>query len=224
MMQFPYGAVYFRKSNPPKQDWERDYQTAKEDGFNIFRHWFMWGAIEIAPGVYDWEDYDRQMDLAAQMGLKVVIAEFMDAVPEWLYHSRKDLMFRHADGSVAANQMGVSCPAGGFGAGLCLDNEEARELGAGFLKALATHYKGHPALLGYDIWNESNFAPDVCYCEATLSGSGCRRNTAIYRRWAKPGADTATRHGSRSSRLGFLISIWNPWTGFAFDSKMYISR
>lgn len=167
MMQFPYGAVYFRKSNPPKQDWERDYQTAKEDGFNIFRHWFMWGAIEIAPGVYDWEDYDRQMDLAAQMGMKVVIAEFMDAVPEWLYHSRKDLMFRHADGSVAANQMGVSCPAGGFGAGLCLDNEEARELGAGFLKALATHYKGHPALLGYDIWNESNFAPDVCYCEAT---------------------------------------------------------
>jgi hypothetical protein len=22
-MQFPYGAVYFRKSNPPKEDWAR---------------------------------------------------------------------------------------------------------------------------------------------------------------------------------------------------------
>jgi len=25
---FPFGAVYFRKSNPPEQDWERDHQTA----------------------------------------------------------------------------------------------------------------------------------------------------------------------------------------------------
>ena len=23
--KFPYGAVYFRKSNPPREDWERDY-------------------------------------------------------------------------------------------------------------------------------------------------------------------------------------------------------
>ena len=55
-MLIPYGAVYFRKSNPPKEDWERDYQTAAQDGLNIFRHWFMWGCIEIAPGVYDWDD------------------------------------------------------------------------------------------------------------------------------------------------------------------------
>jgi beta-galactosidase len=32
---FPYGAVYFRKSNPPHEDWARDYQTAAEDGINI---------------------------------------------------------------------------------------------------------------------------------------------------------------------------------------------
>ena len=39
---FPYGAVYFRKSNPPKEDWERDYKTASEDGMNIFRHGVWW--------------------------------------------------------------------------------------------------------------------------------------------------------------------------------------
>ena len=66
---FPYGAVYFRKSNPPREDWERDYRVAAEDGMNIFRHWFMWGSIERAPGVYDWADYDRQMDLAAENGI-----------------------------------------------------------------------------------------------------------------------------------------------------------
>ena len=61
----PYGAVYFRKSNPPPEDWARDYRTAAEDGMNLFRHWFLWSAVEVAPGEYDWADYDRQLDLAA---------------------------------------------------------------------------------------------------------------------------------------------------------------
>ena len=69
--QVPFGAVYFRKSNPPQQDWERDYKTAAEDGLNVFRHWFMWSAIERAPGKFDWDDYDRQLDLAVVLLLQV---------------------------------------------------------------------------------------------------------------------------------------------------------
>jgi len=78
---FPYGAVYFRKSNPPEAEWARDHQTAARIGMNTFRHWFMWSAIEVAPGKYDWRDYDRMMDLAAQNGIKVVIAELITAAP-----------------------------------------------------------------------------------------------------------------------------------------------
>ena len=43
---FPYGAVYFRKSNPPEQDWARDHQTAARMGMNTFRHWFMWAPLK----------------------------------------------------------------------------------------------------------------------------------------------------------------------------------
>jgi beta-galactosidase len=71
---FPYGSVYFRKTNPPRDDWERDYQTAREDGMNAFGHWFIWSAIEVAPGVYDWEDYDRHLALAGANGMKTIIA------------------------------------------------------------------------------------------------------------------------------------------------------
>ena len=56
---FPFGAVYFRKSSPPEQDWENDHRTAADLGMNIFRHWFMWASIETSPGHYDWRDYDR---------------------------------------------------------------------------------------------------------------------------------------------------------------------
>ena len=79
---FPYGAVYFRKSNPPREDWERDYQTAAQDGMNTFRHWILWSGIEAAPGVYDWEEYDRQLDLAAENGIKTIIAEQTKIAPE----------------------------------------------------------------------------------------------------------------------------------------------
>src|SRR6202022_2290773 len=70
---FPYGAVYFRKSNPPAEDWARDHETAAKIGMNTFRHWFMWSAIEVADGRDDWRDYDRMMDLAAQNHMSVVV-------------------------------------------------------------------------------------------------------------------------------------------------------
>jgi hypothetical protein len=82
----PYGAVYFRKSNPPKEDWERDYALAARDGMNCFRHWLLWSAIEVAPGKYDWDDYDRQMDLAAKYSIKTIIADILCTAPAMGFH------------------------------------------------------------------------------------------------------------------------------------------
>ena len=168
---FPYGAVYFRKSNPPEQDWARDHQTAARIGMNIFRHWFMWGAIETAPGNYDWRDYDRMMDLAAQNGIKVVIAELVTSAPEWAYRKYAYARYRASDGGVLNSSIGGSSATGGF-PGLCLDNPEVRAAAEKFLIALVEHYRNHPALLGYDLWNENTYnggSPNkmYCYCEAT---------------------------------------------------------
>ena len=165
---FPYGAVYFRKSNPPKDDWATDYGTASEDGMNIFRHWFLWSAIEVAPGVYDWEDYDRQLDLAAENGLKTIIAEMITAAPEWAYRKYAHARFETREGRPVESGMSGSCFTGGF-PGLCLDNEDYRELAGSFLTALVNRYKDHPGLGGYDVWNESNYRPELCYCPATAA-------------------------------------------------------
>ena len=169
--QIPYGAVYFRKSNPPKEDWERDYKIAAEDGMNIFRHWFMWGAIEITPGVYDWEDYDRQMELGEKYGIKTIISEMITSVPEWVYKKYNHLLYEDADGKKAKSIMGGSSTSGGFAkgsaGGLCLDHEESRELAGKFLTELANRYKDSHSMLGYDIWNECNYSSDICFCSAT---------------------------------------------------------
>lgn len=168
-LDFQYGAVYFRKSNPPKADWERDYAQAARDHMNIFRHWFLWGAIEVAPGQYDWADYDEQLDLAAKYGIRTVVAEQISSVPEWMARAHPD-WFEKPDGETGQPvQTGLSpsCATGGFGPGLCLDHPKAREAAGGFLRALASRYKLHPGMYAYDIWNESNHAPRICRCEHT---------------------------------------------------------
>jgi beta-galactosidase len=169
--QTPFGAVYFRKSNPPREDWERDYGVASEDGLNVFRHWFMWSAIERRPGVYDWDDYDRQMDLAARHGIKTIIAELTHTVPDWAWRKFAHARQIRADGRELEPIMGVSAAVGGFahnggGAGaLTLNCPEVKAAAGAFLTALATRYKGHPGLLGYDVWNEVNYSADVDYSE-----------------------------------------------------------
>jgi beta-galactosidase len=163
---FPYGAVYFRKSNPPREDWARDYQTAAEDGMTAFRHWCLWGAVEVAPGVFDWDDYDAQLDLAAENGIKTIIAEMVTSAPEWAWRELAHARYEGRDGSHARSGMSGSCVAGGF-PGLCLDNDDAREAAGRFLTELAFRYREHPGLGGYDVWNECNYPADRCYCPAS---------------------------------------------------------
>lgn len=193
--KFPYGAVYFRKSNPPREDWERDYQVAREDGNNIFRHWFLWSAIEIQPGVFDWSEYDRQLDLAAENGMKTIIAEMTTAAPEWAFRQCAHARFETRTGQKVNSQMSVSCVTGGF-PGLCLDNEDFKAVAENWIRELVSRYKDHPGLGGYDIWNECNYGHDVCYCPATQ---------AKFRTWLK-------------KKYGTLKALGEAWYRYSYAS------
>ena len=55
---------------------------------------------------------------------------------------------------------------------MCLDNPDVQALAQTFLVALVEHYRNHPALFGYDLWNEgTSFGGNprrmYCYCEGT---------------------------------------------------------
>ena len=164
----PYGAVYYRKSNPPREDWERDYAQAAGDGMNTFRHWFMWSAIETAPGTWDWEECDRQLDLAAENNMQTIIAEQIRFAPDWAYRQFAGCELRTADGRAAASGSDPSAAIAGT-PGLCLDHPQVREAAEAFLRALVTRYKDHPGLGGYDLWNECNVLEEYCYCTATVA-------------------------------------------------------
>jgi len=168
---FPYGAVYFRKSNPPEEDWAKDHRTAAQMGINNFRHWFMWSAIEVAPDKFDWRDYDRMFELAAENGIKVTVAEMITAAPEWMFDRYPHARFLASDDSVITSQISGSSATGGF-PGLCLDNEDVKSRAEAFLTQLVERYRNHPAIWAWDLWNEHSWpggAPPkmLCYCQAT---------------------------------------------------------
>lgn len=192
-MEFPYGAVYFRKTNPPRQDWARDYRTAAEDGMTHFRHWFMWAGVEYQRGVFDWQDYDEQMDLAAEHGLKTIIAEHIMVAPEWAFLELPDARLESADGRRQDSRMQVSATIGGS-PGLCLDHPAAREHAGRFLTELVTRYRDHPAMAGYDVWNECNVPESFCHCPATA---------AEFRTWLK----------ARYATLAHLRQAWGRYYG-----------
>lgn len=196
---FHYGAVYFRKSNPPAQDWARDHALAAKIGMTTFRHWFMWSAIEIAPGKYDWSDYDAQLDLAARNGLKVVIAEMMTAAPEWAFSQFPHARYLSADGRRVDSGISASSATGGF-PGLCLDNQDVRALAEKWLSTLVHRYKDHPALYAYDLWNEHTMQGGsaqnmYCYCDASK-----RR----FREWLK-------------AKYGSLDSLGKAWYRYSYS-------
>ena len=221
---FPFGAVYFRKSNPPEQDWERDHKTAAQMGVNIFRHWFMWASIENSPGRYDWRDYDRMVELEGQNHIKVVIAEIINGAPEWMWDKYPHARHVGSDGSESFPSVGGSSATGS--APLCLDNEDVLGEAGKFLTALVERYRDKPATLGYDVWNEGG--TQECFCRATQ---------AKFREWLKAKYGTLDALGRAWHRysLGDWESVHPPrgtggypdsldWLAFRRDDAIRLLR
>ena len=182
LTDFVYGAVYFRRTNPPPEDWERDYQTAAEDGHNIFRHWFLWGAIEQAPGVYDFSEYDPHFELAEKHGIKVIIGEMLTSAPEWAFDRWPEARLEHRDGTPDHSGMNAAAVSGGF-PGLSLNHPEVRAAAGRFLTAMAEHYRGHPAFGGWDLANEMKFPQTPNEDQADYDFSPATQ--AKFRTWLK---------------------------------------
>ncbi len=221
---FPFGAVYFRKSSPPEQDWEHDHQVAAGLGVNVFRHWFMWASIETSPGKYDWRDYDRMVELEGQNHIKVIVAENVTGAPEWMWDKYPHA--RNESGSGDDSYPGVVTGSATGNALMCLDNEEVRAEAGKFLTALATRYRDKPAMMGYDLWNESN--PQECFCEASQEK---------FREWLKAKYGTIENLGKAWHRysladwkyvhpphgtIGYLDAL--DWRAFCRDDAIRLLR
>lgn len=171
---FYYGTQYYRPPNPDPADWDRDLGRISELGFNLVKLWAMWNHCNPRRGEYDFSALERLARLCEKHGLKFIINSILENAPYWLAHEHPEGLYCANDGMRVHLQARPNTPGGGW-PGMCLDNEPVREAAAGFLAALAGRFKGHPALYGYDVWNETfHELPEYyggrtfCYCEASI--------------------------------------------------------
>jgi len=176
-----FGVQYYRTPTPRPEDWERDLKTIADLGFNIVRFWAMWNFIHVSEDTFDFSHLDRLMELAERFGLKAIINLIPENAPYWLAEKYPRARYLSQSGIRVDLMARPNTPGGGW-PGLCFDNDEVVEMAERFFKATATRYKGHPALYGYDVWNEPHFevaqyfGEVFCYCEASQEK---------FRRWLK---------------------------------------
>ena len=150
---FVFGTQYYRAPTPEPECWETDMQRMRELGFNQVKFWVQWRWSHLRNDRYFFEDLDRLMDLAQANNLKVTLNIILDVAPTWLYEKYPDAKPVLGDGTVVEPMGPMYRQIGGF-PGPCYSHPGALAERKKFFAETIKHFKGHPALEMWDVWNE----------------------------------------------------------------------
>lgn len=171
------GPQYYRPPFPVDKYWEDDFKLMADSGLNTVQLWIVWAWVEARSGQFNFEDYDRLVEMVGKAGLQVVLSTIAAIHPYWIH--------REAPGSEMIDNAGrrvVSMNRGenhyGLTPGGCTDHPGVRERMGAFIRACGERYRSAPHLAGWDAWNELRWNVQaggmVCYCDHTM---------AAYRKW-----------------------------------------
>lgn len=160
--------------------WRKDLQQIKSLGFNTVRTWVEWTACEKDEGLYDFGALALIVDLAGEIGLKVIVQVYIDSAPDWVGARYPAAKFVSSNGVAVQSQASP---------GFCFDHPGVRDKILRFFGEAAKVVKEKPAFYGWDLWSEPhiiNWAEvyyvgnlenvQFCYCPSTQ---------ARFREWLK---------------------------------------
>ncbi|AIQ68777.1 beta-galactosidase [Paenibacillus graminis] len=155
--QFELGVCYYPE-HWPEEMWAGDYRRMVETGFTIVRMAeFAWSIFEPEEGNFQFELFDKAIDLAHSYGLKVILGTPTATPPAWLTNRYPEVLNVTDEGVTLQHGMrrhyNYSSP-------------KYRELCAGITRQLAQHYANHPGVVGWQIDNELNCEINVFYSES----------------------------------------------------------
>ena len=175
---FIFGTQYYRAPTPEEQCWEPDFKKMSSLGMNMVKFWAQWRWSHRSEEKFYFDDLDRLMDLAAANNMKVTINVIFDVAPIWLYTNFPDAKQITASGHVV-EPYAVGHRQIGGNPGPCYNHPGALIERKKFLSAVLEHFKNHPAMSMWDVWNEPeqcypSRTPDlktlVCYCPNCVTG------------------------------------------------------
>ncbi|MEI7675145.1 MAG: beta-galactosidase [Bacteroidales bacterium] len=144
----PIGAYYYPEHWDESQ-WERDLKRMFELGFE-FTHMaeFAWARIEPEEGKYDFSWLDKNVELAAKYGLKVIMCTPTPCPPAWLTQKHPEILLEDASGYTVKH-------------GMRLNANGANPVYQAYIRKvvieMARRYGRNPAVCGWQIDNEPHF-------------------------------------------------------------------
>ena len=163
---------------------DEDMAMMKAAGLNVIRiAESTWSTCEPQPGVFDFTYVDRALDAANRAGIDVIVGTPTYAVPSWLVKLDPSVL------AVTPNGQGK------YGARQIMDivNATYRFYGERVIRKLISHVADHPAVIGYQVDNET------MTCSACSSSTCGRSSTAI---WTSSTTTSALTTGPTASTPG----------------------
>jgi beta-galactosidase len=143
--QILFGAAYYDEYAPADR-LDEDVKLMQAAHITVVRiAESTWGTMETAPGVFDFHHIDRTLNAMHKAGIKVIIGTPTYAIPTWLARQNPDVL--------------AITPQGPYQYGrrqnMDITNPQFRAAASRAIVALVDHVKDHPAVIGYQLDNET---------------------------------------------------------------------
>ena len=140
-----FGAAYYDEYLPVDR-LEQDVAMMQAANITVVRiAESTWGTLERQPGVFDFTHVDRMLAAMHKAGIKVIVGTPTYAIPTWLARAHPDVLVERPNGKAL------------YGPRQNMDiiNPEYRAAAERVIVALVGHVKDHPAVIGYQLDNET---------------------------------------------------------------------
>ena len=164
-----YGAAYYHEYQPYDR-LDQDIELMKQAGITVVRvgesTWTSW---EPRDGDFQFAWMDRIVNAMHQAGIKVIMGTPTYSIPPWLYKKHPDILVSHYGTAPPMTDPWYgtypnSLPGGAYGPrqNMDLTHPEFRRYSERIIRKIAEHYAKHPAIIGWQVDNET--APTVSRC------------------------------------------------------------
>lgn len=135
----------------PSTEWSRDLDQMKAAGIGCVRILeFAWSWYQPEPGKWHWEGLDQFLELAWAKEMQVCLSTGTATPPPWFFEKFPDARLMNDQGQISWGHRHMTC----------WNHPGAWEEAVATIRILARRYGRHPAVWGWQIDNEPNYAED----------------------------------------------------------------
>ena len=141
-----YGAAYYPEYMPYER-LDKDIELMKQGGISVVRLGeSSWGLWEPEDGRFEYAWMDRVVAAMQKAGIKVILGTPTYSIPAWMYKKHPEIVMTRLDGRTITYGMRQNAD---------LLNPTYRFYCERIIRKLADHYRGNPAIIGWQIDNET---------------------------------------------------------------------